>query len=562
MCATISKPVRYCSQCKMPYPSGERFCPVDGGAIVEASDADDPLIGKTLGGRYLVRARLGQGGMGVVYEADHVVLDKRVAIKFLLDKYAEDREVLRRFHQEARTASRIGHENIVDIIDIGEADDGRSYIVMEYLEGHDLSRVLIETGPMHPARATHIMKQVLRGLSAAHDKGIVHRDMKPENVFLTARGDNPDFVKIMDFGISKVIDAHDSKVRLTETGAVVGTPIYMAPEQARAEQTIDHRADVYAVGVMFYEMLCGRPPFVADAYLELVTQHLFDPPTPPRVLRPHLPEVLEQVVMKALAKDPGDRFPTADAMARALPNPSVLQVGVWDALSTVGGTAPTAARHPAARAPVAAAPTATPERPARKSMMPFVIVGGAVLLAGAMVAATLLLRGGGETSTAAMPAATQPGDTAARAPAPSATEPGPGASAEPSVEHMESILEIDSRPQGARVVVDGTPRGETPLTLRDVGAGTRVLRLELDGYQTLETTKKVREGYTESFFGAMARAGAAKPSVAHKSGRRSPRHDSAKPEPATKTEPKHDTKTGPTIEKRNPYLESKPSPYN
>ncbi len=561
MCATIKAPVRFCSQCKTPYPSGERFCPVNGGAIVEASHADDPLIGVTLGGRYLVRARLGQGGMGVVYEADHVVLDKRVAIKFLLDKYAEDREVLRRFHQEARTASRIGHENIVDIIDIGEADDGRSYIVMEYLDGADLSRVLIETGPMHPARVVHIMRQVLRGLAAAHDKGIVHRDMKPENVFLTARGDNPDFVKIMDFGISKVIDAHDSKVRLTETGAVVGTPIYMAPEQARAEQSIDHRADVYAVGVMFYELLCGRPPFVANAYLELVTQHLFDPPTPPRVLRPQLPEVLEQVVLKALAKDPADRFESADAMAAALPNPSVLQVGMWDAMSTVSGTAPAAGKHAAARPAVGAAPTATPARPARRPMMPYFIVGGAVLLAGAMVTATLLLRGGDEPATG----------TAAPAPPQESAVPAPSqAEAAPSVEHLESILEIDSRPQGARVLVDGTPRGQTPLTLRDVTAGKRVLRLELDGYQTLETTKKVREGFTESFFGAMARAGAAKPSVAHKSGRRSPRtpKKSEPPRPPTTTKktepppPPKKTEPRPGNEKRNPYLESKPSPYN
>ena len=233
----------------------------------QAGSSSDPLIGRTIAGRYLIRRPLGRGGMGAVYEAQHVGLDRRLALKLILERHTGDREAVERFHREARTASRIGNQHIVQITDVGQADDGQSYIAMEYLEGSDLGQVLRAAGALDPARAIHIMEQVLLGLDAAHAEGIVHRDLKPENVFLTERNGAADFAVLMDFGISKVLAAEEERVRLTHTGVVVGTPIYMAPEQALGEPDLDHRVDLYAAGVMLYELLAGRPPFTGTTWV-------------------------------------------------------------------------------------------------------------------------------------------------------------------------------------------------------------------------------------------------------------------------------------------------------
>ena len=553
--------VRYCSQCRAPYPEGERFCPRDGCAIVESTDDDaqDPLIGRTIADRYLIRGRIGQGGMGVVYEGDHIALDKRVAIKFILDKFTTDQEVVARFHREARTASRIGHENIIDITDIGQIEgEDRSFIVMEYLEGIDLAELLRGQRALPPRRAVYIINQVLRGLAAAHEKGIIHRDMKPENVFLTKRENAPDFVKIMDFGISKIIDAHDSKVRLTETGAVVGTPVYMAPEQARADESIDHRADIYAAGVMFHEMLCGQPPFTAPSYLQLVTQHLFDTPPPLRSIRPDLPPILEQVVLRALEKDPGARYATARVFAEALPPVEAFSGPEWNAPTTLSGAAVNASAQVPGGAFAAPTTHPAPSAPRKRSSKPFIVVGAAVLIAAAMIIAALMT-GGDETepTLATMPE----GRDAAphRAPAIDATTP--------SVEPISGILEIDSRPQGARVFLDGEERGETPLILEGIAVGGHELRLEKRGYQTLATTKPVRAGYSETFFGALATRSSGGRSQATSGGKRT-RPTPARPDPPATTvgdpaivKPTPVDKP-PVVKKPNPYVKKKPNPYN
>src|ERR1700733_7149054 len=213
---------RRCAVCHATYAGGERFCSLDGGAIVEEA-ATDPLIGQTIDGRYFVRRWLGRGGMGTVYEADHVGLDKRVAIKFLSHDDA-DRDASARFRREARAASRVIHEHVVQIFDVG-SDAGRDYIVMEFLDGRDLRQQLAGAGPLDPMRAIAIARQMLYGLHAIHEAGIIHRDIKPANVLLTTRDD---VVKIMDFGISKSIHVAET---LTGTGKVIGTPQYMAPEQ-------------------------------------------------------------------------------------------------------------------------------------------------------------------------------------------------------------------------------------------------------------------------------------------------------------------------------------------
>jgi serine/threonine-protein kinase len=484
--------MRYCSHCHASYSAEERFCPLDGGAIVDEGNADHPLVGRTLGGRYLIRRRIGKGGMGEVFEADHIGLDKRVALKFLLDKFNTDREVLTRFHREARTASRIGHVNIVDITDIGETDDGKAYIVMELLSGQDLGHAL-RRGPMHLHRAVHIVRQICRGLAAAHDKGIVHRDMKPENVFLTQRDDQLDVVKIMDFGISKVIDAHDSKVRLTQTGAVVGTPIYMAPEQAMASNEVDHRADVYAVGVMLFELVCGRPPFEGTSYLQLVTQHINSDPPRPAELRADVPRALEALILDALAKEPAMRPPTMRAFEQRLP--AVPQLTP----SMVDGPQPIATRSPQPAA--YAAPTAMPTRTFQRNLRtPMVLVGLAAAAAAGMIAFGYFSgRGGsdGSSESAQQAAAATPPP-----PAP-ATAADAGVVAEPLPRETGSI-EIDSLPRGADVFFDGGRRGVTPVTIDDVAPGVHLIRLESDDHAPLQAQKQVRTGYEETFFGALA----------------------------------------------------------
>ncbi len=291
--------------------------------------ASDSLIGFTLTNKYKVLRQIGRGGMGVVYEAEHVELGKRVAIKLMLEKYAEDNEAITRFKREAFAASQIGNPHIIDVSDIGTAPDGRSYVVMELLNGSPLSRVL-EAGPMSPTRAIGIMRQVLRAVGAAHAKGIIHRDLKPDNIFLTDRGDGSDFVKLLDFGISKIVDldAEVASTRLTSTGMVMGTPLYMAPEQAMGSP-IDHHCDIYACGVILYEMLAGKPPFEGATYAVLVAKLLTATPPLLSEVRPGLPHALVVATARALEKEPEARFDSADKFAASLPgdrSPSMVEL--------------------------------------------------------------------------------------------------------------------------------------------------------------------------------------------------------------------------------------------
>ncbi len=234
--------MKVCPACRIDYGGGEVFCPVDATRLITTSqmsasplDPNDPLIGNVLAGRYLVKCRIGEGGMGLVYEGLHRDIDKRVAIKVLRDDLSRRPEVVARFRQEARSASRIGHDNIVDIFDFGETSRGASYFVMEFLDGEDLGNVLGKKATIEAERACDIVLQCCRALSATHAKGIVHRDIKPENIFLTKRDGVDDFVTIVDFGIAKMSDIETDGApgrKLTKTGMIFGTPEYMSPEQA------------------------------------------------------------------------------------------------------------------------------------------------------------------------------------------------------------------------------------------------------------------------------------------------------------------------------------------
>ncbi len=281
------------------------------------------MIGLALDNKYRIVRVIGRGGMGVVYEAEHTTLGKRVAIKLMLEKYTGDSEAVARFTREALAASRIGNPHIIDVMDIGTAPDGRSFVVMELLSGAPLAKVIEDHGPMPPQRAIAIMRQVLRAVGAAHAKGIVHRDLKPDNIFLLDHDSATDFVKLLDFGISKMIDPdlQVAATKLTTTGVVMGTPLYMAPEQAMGME-IDHLADVYACGVIMYELLAGKPPFDGATYAVLVAKLLTSEPPLLAEIRPGLSPKLVAAVHRALEKEPQKRFQSAEEFANALPAPN------------------------------------------------------------------------------------------------------------------------------------------------------------------------------------------------------------------------------------------------
>jgi serine/threonine-protein kinase len=293
----------------------------DGAPASRAREVTDPLVGGTLAGRFRITRRIGEGGMGVVYEAVHALIGRPVALKVLHERYVERPEVAARLMNEARLASSIRNEHIVDIFDFGETADGRTFVVMELLDGASLAQVIRSEGPLSEARAVSICMQVADALGAAHERGIIHRDVKPENVFLAPR-DGADFAKVLDFGISKTVRVGDGAEaeRLTQTGVVLGTPMYMSPEQARGEDGIDQRIDVYALGVILYECLTGELPFRGSNYLGIISDVLNRTPAPPREVRPDLgiSRAAEQVVLRAMAKDREARYPSMSELGADL----------------------------------------------------------------------------------------------------------------------------------------------------------------------------------------------------------------------------------------------------
>lgn len=282
---------------------------------LQATDPHSSLIGVTLVGRYQVIRKIGQGGMGAVYEALHLSIGKRVAVKVLLEKFAKREAIIARLEQEARLATSIRHQHIIDINDFGNTEDGQTFVVMELLEGESLAECLHREQTLPEVRILTIAAQAASALAAAHNAGVVHRDVKPENLFLLRRKDD-DFVKVVDFGISKSLRSSDPDVeqspRLTQTGMVLGTPLYMSPEQARGDDDIDAGVDIYALGVIMYEASTGRVPFMGTNYLSVISQVLSEEAPMPRSLRPDLSEEFEAIVLRAMAKNRSDRYATAN----------------------------------------------------------------------------------------------------------------------------------------------------------------------------------------------------------------------------------------------------------
>ena len=322
--------MRTCPQCQNPYEDTHKFCPSCGFPVSKvATQTDDPLIGRTLPGGYVILDLVGIGGMGRVYRAEQTNLGRTVAVKIIHPHLVGEENAAARFITEARAASRLNHPNSVAVIDFGKTEDGQLYLVMEFLRGKDLARVQYEEGPLSFRRIVSILRQVLAALSEAHHLEIIHRDLKPENVILEPVRTGGDFVKVVDFGLAKMREGTGPSI--TSPGIVCGTPEYMSPEQGRGDP-LDPRSDLYAVGVIFYQLLTGRLPFEAESPTQVVLMHITEAPPDPRAAAPErmIPSLLADVCLMALAKEPQHRFGDADEYAEALA----------DALTQIESTVP------------------------------------------------------------------------------------------------------------------------------------------------------------------------------------------------------------------------------
>ena len=433
--------MRACPKCGASYADNVQFCPTDGSSLGPTQTQGDPRIG-TLVDRYRLIDQLGVGGMGVVYRAEHTMIGRPVALKLLHPDLARVSEAVDRFFREARAANEIASDHIVQVTDFGRTDDGANFLVMEFLEGVNLAELVTGFHAVEPRRVVKIALQITEGLTAAHAKGVIHRDLKPANIQLVRRGADADFVKIMDFGIAKIAE---SNTQLTKTGAILGSPAYMSPEQASGKP-IDHRTDIYALGVILFELLTGRPPFMGDSPTQILVAHVTQPPPAPRSLQADVPEALERLVLQCLAKDANDRPQSVQEVGNQLrawlasqsgqPMAAAMAVTAGDALAATAyasvtdpsgaGIPPTAHASPtapdgASMAPpvqaVAAQAVAATGLPAStavsrtdaihtsgrgggKGMLWASLAAGVVLIAGGAVAAVLLLGKGDKPAAA------------------------------------------------------------------------------------------------------------------------------------------------------------------
>jgi eukaryotic-like serine/threonine-protein kinase len=439
----------------------------------------DDLIGTLVAGRYRVAERLGQGGMGNVYLAVHEAIEKKIALKVLRLEFSIKPDLVTRFQQEAISASRVKHPGVLDVFDFGRLDNGCFFIAMELLEGRDLADELERRHVLGADRALRIGLQICRALAAAHSQGVVHRDLKPENVYLHETPDGEELIKIVDFGIAQLRSNEElaaqqtERRRLTRTGMIFGTPEYMSPEQALGK-TVDRRADVYAAGIILFEMLTGAVPFTADSFFGVLNAHLNQPLPPMRSLYPALqisPE-LELAVSRALAKDPDDRYPSLKEFAAAiLASPEGQRIGVPGTAGSIPAPPEAGVARSATAAQFAetdpgrslAEPIVTETAieslpPPRRSRSAAGIVVFGALVAGATAVGTVLIWGRGSVE------ATPPVETAAATPATSAQPPAlpapaplpsPAPAADTAGDAPRVRVSVTTEPAGAVLFKDG-----------------------------------------------------------------------------------------------------------
>ena len=421
------------------------------GGLVRAAASDDLTSGMMVG-EYQIEGELGRGGMGRVYSAIHPVIAKRAAIKVLSPELSVNQEAVDRFVQEARSVNQIGHPNIVDIFAFGTMPDGRCFFVMEWLRGESL-RDRMRKGVMPLADAMAFLETITLPLEAAHDVGIVHRDLKPDNVFLSDTKGAETQVKLLDFGIAKLL-APDAAGLHTNTGNMIGTPAYMSPEQARG-QGVDHRTDIYALGVMTYEMLTGRLIFPADSAADMIAKHLFEQPQPIRTLNSNVPPPLEALVMLMLAKS-ADQRPTL-AAAR----------DVFRACRRFAQATP----MPGTMTP---SPMAHTNAPARRSRVWMIGLVAVVLLAGAGVGAWLVTRSDQQPAQTA-PIPTPPTPNPASTASPMTTSPPPIRESPPTSSGQPtptSSPTVNPQPSGHDMTVKPTPVRTTKPVRPNAGKQT------------------------------------------------------------------------------------------
>lgn len=323
--------MKVCPSCGTIYSGDTSFCPEEGTALVPVSDEpaeDINLVGERLFGDYLLTKKLGEGGMGSVYLAENVAINQKIAVKVLHASAARDDETLQRFNREANAIARLTHPNTIRVFIFGKTKEPLIYLAMEYVHGTTLHDELDNVGPFDELRAIGIMRQTLHALSEAHELGVIHRDLKPDNIMLTQFRGVDDFVKVLDFGIAKVTDQGGEKQRkLTQAGVVYGTPEYLSPEQARGRD-IDFRADLYAMGIILYEMMTGTVPFTGDTALAILSGHVYqDPPDPATVGNANLSPQMRDIILHAIKKEPDLRFQSAMEFLEALEERETQLVG-------------------------------------------------------------------------------------------------------------------------------------------------------------------------------------------------------------------------------------------
>ncbi|HUT79371.1 MAG TPA: serine/threonine-protein kinase [Polyangia bacterium] len=444
----------------------------------------NPYEGQVLDGRYRVERLLGEGGMGAVYEGRHVLVGKRVAIKLLHAEYATSEEVLKRFYREAQSAAAIGHKNIIDIYDVGVTSNNEPYIAMEYLEGEDLESLLEREKKVSVEAACGILEPALLALEAAHAKGIVHRDLKPANIFLLRSEDSSPVVKLIDFGISKVTGTGGTK--LTQTGSLLGTPAYMSPEQARGDADVDHRSDIYSMGVILFQMLTGELPFQGAHYNELLINVLTSEPRSMRELEPSIPAEVEALVYRELSKDRRARSSSARALLGDLQTLAAYSeresglsllgtriradVASGDLGKTKGGSGVQSSASKVlsqmARTPGVWAGTAA-KRKGRRMLWGGIAAGA--LVAGAVAVYLALVPAPGERALAPGPSAGGGGEVLAPA-------------AEDGVQ-----ITVQGMPEGARIIYDGARIPENPFRVKRSSLYVP-LRVEADGFEPFTTS--------------------------------------------------------------------------